>query len=107
MSLNLQSVTAFVNNAVAKMKPVLDVLEPVVEEGVKIYAPEAAAGLDLTEKLLNGFVNGAPKAVAIVNGIADGTPATDEQLQDFAATYQADYTASKAKLAAAMKRLGG
>lgn len=105
--MDFKKIAEEVNGFITAAKPYIDKLEPVVNAGVSTFAPEAAAGVAIGEKLLQGLLDGVPAATTLVTQITSGTPATPEQVASFEASYEGDYQATKAKLAAAIRKAAG
>ncbi len=74
--------------------------EPIVNAAVAVAAPEAAAGLAIGEKILQGVLDEEPAAKALYDQVIGGTPVTQDQVKALEATYEADYQKTKADIAA-------
>ena len=87
----------------ANVSSFVQAAEPVIAAAVTIAAPEAAAGVAIGEKIIQGMLAAEPTAMALYNQISGGTPATPEQLQQFEADYEDAYQQTKADIATALK----
>ena len=58
---------------------------------VSVLDPAAAGVLDIVGKLLAGVVSAEPTALSLYASLTSGTPPTAEQLQAYAANYEAAY----------------
>lgn len=79
-----------------KVSTLINAGAPVVE----LLEPQWAPAIQIASKLLTGAVAVEPTAVAIVKNIQSGQAPTPDQLQSFATTYEDDYQALHADLAA-------
>lgn len=66
---------------------VVTALAPIAEAVV----PEAAVAISLGQKIIQGVIAAEPKAVALFEQIKSGTVPTGDQLQQYAADYEAAY----------------
>ena len=66
---------------------VVTALSPVVE----MAFPAASAAVSIGQKIIQGVLSAEPMAIALYKQIIGGTPATPEQLSEFAASYEAAY----------------
>lgn len=88
------ALAAQVNNLVVAAEPAIDMV-----------APGAGSALHIAESIFQGAIAGAPTAIALVNQITSGTPATPAQLQQYSADYEASYQKLKADIAAKLAAL--
>lgn len=93
------------DNIAAQVSNFLNAAAPLVNGVVATFAPEASAGLSISEKLLQGVIAAEPTAVALVQQVANGTPLTGAQIAAFEANYETDYQKTKADIAAALAAL--
>lgn len=78
---------------------------PIVNAGVAAFAPEAAAGVSIAEKLIQGVLDEEPAAKALYDQVVGGTPLTAEQVKAFEADYESAYQKTKADIAAKLAAL--
>lgn len=75
------------DDAALTASKVIEALAPLAEAA----APAMAEGVAIGAKVVQGFLAMEPAAVALVNQIKNGIPATPAQIQDYAAAYEASY----------------
>lgn len=79
----------------SKVSAAVDALAPLAEALV----PEAAAAVEIGQKIIQGVIDEEPTAIALYNQIVSGTPPSAAQLQQFSSDYEDSYQ----KLAADIK----
>jgi len=67
--------------------------------------PAAAIAIGLGEKILQGVLAGVPEAVSLFNDIKNGATPTADELQRYAANYEASYQQLKADINAQIAKL--
>lgn len=75
------------------------------EPFVSAAFPGASAALSIAEKILQGVIAAEPTAVALYERITSGEVPTPDELQKYAAAYEASYQKLKADLAAKIAAL--
>jgi hypothetical protein len=90
----LDTVAGIASEAITVLSPVISVL-----------LPGAGVGITIAGKLIQGFIDNEPTAVALYNQIISGTPVTDAQLQAYIDKYHYDDDKLNADLEAAKARV--
>lgn len=90
LNLDWSSIATFTAEAVSLLAPLVAIAEP-----------EAAAGINIAAKILIGVLDGVPEAIAIWNRIKSGEQPTQQELIDYANSYEAAYQQLNTDIAAA------
>lgn len=84
MKLDFDKLGAIVSQVVNAVGPVAGAL-------TNTLAPEIAPALSMGLKIVQGLLQEEPAAIALYHQITGGTPPTEDQLKQFADTYQASW----------------
>lgn len=77
-----------------------------VEPLVGVMAPGASAAIGIGAKIIQGVLAEEPTAMALYDQIVGGTAVTPQQLQQYAADYEASYQKLNADIAAKLAAMG-
>jgi hypothetical protein len=92
--------TSTLDNVASVASQAITVLEPIVS----VLVPGAGPAITIAGKIIQGFLDNEPTAVALYNQIVSGTPVTADQLQAYVDKYHADDDKLNADLEAAKAR---
>jgi hypothetical protein len=95
MNLDWDKIAAGASDFIKTAAPIAETLEP-----------EAAAGIEIGSKVLQGLLAAEPSAKALVTQVTSGTPLTAAQVRDYYATYKRDDDALAADIAEHLAALG-
>ena len=94
MSTNWESIAQTASNVVSALAPF-----------VGMAVPGASEAISIGQKIIQGVIASEPTAVALYTQITSGTPATPDQLQQYAAEYEASYQKLNADILAKLAAL--
>ncbi len=92
--------TTTLDNIASIASQTITVLTPVIS----LLAPGVGPGIAIAGKIIQGFIDNEPTAVALYKQVLDGTPVTADQLQSYIDKYHSDDDKLNADLEAARAR---